>query len=103
MCLPKYIYIYFFLRPYFVQNKYVPNTNIYRPRRGPTALPPGGASQFANLWYSLLGVLEVRGFYANTVQYMAGVVTGMDLVDVCIQVSLVSVQCIVRYAQNVFR
>jgi hypothetical protein len=40
--------IYFILRPYFVQNKYVPHTNNSSP------LPPGGAPQFHNLWYILI-------------------------------------------------
>jgi hypothetical protein len=42
---------FFILRPYFVQNKYVPNTNNSPPPHKEPITPPWGrASQFENLW-----------------------------------------------------
>jgi hypothetical protein len=41
------------LRPYFVQNKYVPHTKSSRPPEDQQRPPGGGGPQFENIWFIL--------------------------------------------------
>jgi hypothetical protein len=65
--------MYFILRPYFVQNKYVPRINNSPPPRGPTAPHGRCAPQFVNRASTLFTVtyhchyhhIQFRGIVAN--------------------------------------